>query len=82
MMVIDLSELLEKSDSLSAQIEFCDQMAGKFAPHDRDISRMYQSISNSLRSLASPISLTTDPDDRSNYTPASKTNTDPIPNQK
>ena len=68
--------LLDQSDQLSAQIQFCDEMALNFAIHDRDISKMYQSISQSLRSLDRSTLFTTDPDERANYdtNPKSKPN--------
>jgi hypothetical protein len=56
MMVIDIFSLLEQSEQLSAQIQFCDMMAQKFAVHDRDVSKMYQSIAETLRKLESPVS--------------------------
>ncbi len=56
MMVIDLFSLLEQSEQLNAQIQFCEMMAQKFAPHDRDVSKMYQSIVETLRTLEAPVS--------------------------
>lgn len=58
-MIIDISQLLEQADQLSAQIHFCEVMATKTLSHDRDISQMYQSIAETLRKLESPSPLTT-----------------------
>jgi hypothetical protein len=62
MMVIDIFSLLEQSEQLSAQIQFCEVMAQKFAQHDRDVSKMYQSIAETLRKLESPVSQNTTSD--------------------
>ncbi len=57
-MIIDISQLLEQADQLTAQIRFCEIMAVNTASHDRDISQMYQSIAETLRKLESPSPLT------------------------
>lgn len=59
MMGIDLSQILNQSDELDAQIKFCEVMAQKTARHDRDISQMYQSITETLKKLEAPEPLTT-----------------------
>lgn len=59
MMILDLSQLLDDSKELDSQIKFCDLMAKKTAPHDRDISQMYQSITETLKKLEAPEPLTT-----------------------
>lgn len=81
MMILDLKSLLDQSESLRAQIDFCELMAGRFASHDRDVSLMYQSIATTLRNLETPSSPTTTHDDRASYNSKKESQLDPRTNQ-